>query len=80
MESRFPILLCTFVSHHRQHSTKLSNIIQTNETTDFTVSNNLGCSGVVNRGNAFPPLFALVTLFENFDFSFKFLHVAPGTA
>jgi len=34
----------------------------------------------VFRGNAFPHLFVLETLLEDFDFSFQFLHVAPGAA
>ena len=34
-----------------------------------------GCSGV---GTAFPHLFAPETLLEDLDFSFLFLHVAPG--
>jgi len=36
-----------------------------------------GCSGV---GTAFPHLFALVTLPEDLDLSFQFLHVAPEAA
>ena len=36
-----------------------------------------GCSGV---GTAFPHLSALETLLEDLDFSFQFLHVAPGAA
>ena len=50
-----------------------------------------GCSGVGTRGNSVPTpifsvgtrshtFFALVTLLEDFDFSFQFLRVAPGGA
>jgi len=36
--------------------------------------------GWQHMGTTFPQLFAQVTLLEDFDFSFQFLRVAPGTA
>jgi len=46
---------------------------------DYGLASDLptGCSGM---GTAFPRLFALVTLLDDFDFSFQFLRVAPAVA
>jgi len=39
-----------------------------------------GVVGWERVGRAFPHLFSLETLLEDLDFSFQFLHVAPGAA
>jgi len=41
---------------------------------------NQGVVGWERVGTGFPHLFALETLLEDLDFSFQFLHVAPGAA